>query len=190
MTEWDHAILTLGKLRGAVTQIPEPAAGLKGDAAADAARAESARCEAMTLLGRVDAQLRIGRALANYARGAGAVVLAVVLGAAPAAAQRATADLIAVDSGRVDAGIGGDTREMCLRRSAYVLAFDRGPADDDGIAAVGTGDADPVAAIVLSESDQDGWAWRAFAVGDDTCYRLVVFNGRARVYLLRVGVDW
>ena len=65
-------------------------------------------------------------------------MLAVVLRTSSAAAQRGTASLIPVDSGGVDS-TGTERpvdREMCLRGSAYVLAFDRGEGDGEGYATV------------------------------------------------------
>ena len=120
------------------------------------------------------------------------VALAVVLGASTAAAQRATANLTPVESGRVDASTDAETREMCLREGAYVLAFVRGADPDEGGALVATPTPySVVASLTLREADQHGWAWRPFTVGPDyTCFQLGAVNGRARVYQLRVGVDW
>ncbi|MXY78181.1 MAG: hypothetical protein F4Y94_00375, partial [Chloroflexi bacterium] len=93
--------------------------------------------------------------------------LAVVLGASPAAAQRATASLIPVASGVVDnAGPWPPVdSEMCLRGSAYVLAFERGAGDGEGYATVKVGappDSREVAGMTLTPADQDGWAWVPF----------------------------
>ena len=120
--------------------------------------------------------------------------MAVVFGAAPAAAQRGSASLIPVDSGRVDnAETRPVDRKMCLRGSAYVLAFERGGGDGEGYATVKVGappDSREVAGMTLTPAHQTGWAWVSFVVSDYTCFVLSAVNGRARVYELRVGVDW
>ena len=140
------------------------------------------------------------RPAAPASRGIAAVVLALVLGTSSAAAQKGTASLIPVDSGAVDsAGTERPVdREMCLRGSVYVLAFDRSEGDGEGYATVkyatvGLGappDSREVAGITLTPAHQHGWAWASFVVSDYTCFVLSAFNGRARVYELRVGVDW
>ena len=120
----------------------------------------------------------------------GAVIVLAVALAADASAQRATASLTPVESGRIAAGSEADYREMCLRQGLYVLAFQLG-GGSWGAGVVGlAGESDPVAVVSLSDSDQDRWAWKSFEVDDYTCFRLAAQNGRARVYLVRVGVNW
>ena len=118
-----------------------------------------------------------------------AIVLAIVLGAGPAAAgQRATATLVPVESGRIDAGTETVNRELCLRSGLFVLAFLRGTGP--GMAHVRR-DGDFVTLILRSDSDQDRWGWTSFSVDEQrTCFQLGALNGRARVYELRIGVDW
>ena len=129
------------------------------------------------------------------------VLVGVLFGSPTAEAvtsmQRADAFLRPVESGRLDAlsetEFPYESREMCLRGSSYVLVFTRGPSPIDGGAAIGMGDLAPdeiSVQIGLAESDQDGWAWKSFRVEDYTCFRFAAYNGRARVYELRVGVDW
>jgi len=75
--------------------------------------------------------------LPNYVqRSVVVLALAVVLGAVPAAAQRATAGLRAVESGRIDAGNDPKGSEMCLRPGSYVLAFERAAGNRVGAAYV------------------------------------------------------
>ena len=120
----------------------------------------------------------------------GAVIAFAVALSADASAQRATASLTPVESGRVDAGMEAESREMCLRQGLYVLAFELG-AGSSGVGMVTiAGEFDPVAVVYKLESDQDRWAWNAFDVDDYTCFRLAAQNGRARVYLVRLGVNW
>lgn len=137
---------------------------------------------------------------ASASRGIAVVVLALAIGTSSAAAQRGTASLIPVDSGRVD-NTGTERpvdREMCLRESVYVLAFDRGDGDGEGYATVkyttvGLGappDSREAAGMTLTPAHQHGWTWASFVVSDYTCFVLSALNGRARVFELRVGVDW
>ena len=107
-----------------------------------------------------------------------------------------------VESGRIDTpsipstdGVS-EEHEMCLREGLYVLVFARHSGRYSGLAFVGTGPGrapiamDMAARIVVSRSHQDGWAWDSFEVDDDTCFRFFVSFGSARVYQLRVGIDW
>lgn len=123
------------------------------------------------------------------------VVVAVVVAGflpAPAGAQQADAVLVPVESGRLDALSAAEVieeREMCLRDGMYVLAFSRGPHGHPGFALV-EHDGTRVASVALRASDQEGMGWGAFSVEGSTCPNLVTFHGRARVYELRVTVDW
>ena len=112
----------------------------------------------------------------------------------PAWAQRAEAFLRDVESGRVDALSNADVveeRQMCLRAGMYVLAFARGPHSHLGYALIDQGDPREATALLIVEpSHQDGHAWDTFSVSAPTCFQLAVVHGRARVYELRVGVDW
>lgn len=114
----------------------------------------------------------------------------------PAWAQRASANLLPVESGKIDTRSETEVekREMCLRAGLYVLAFIRGSGQGDGAAVVGTGNLNTeeiINGVMLSASDQDGWGWVFFNVLDDnTCLQLAAVHGRARVYQVRVRVDW
>ena len=125
-----------------------------------------------------------GRALAG-------VVVMLALAAPPAGAQPATADLRPVESGELSAGDDPRAREMCLEGGAYVLAFQRVAAALGGVVVFEPGD-EPfrVAGIEVSDRDEAGWSWVVFAIDGPDCYGLTVQGGRARVYSLRVGVDW
>jgi len=128
------------------------------------------------------------------------VVVVAVVGFLPesAWAQRASASLRPVQSGTVDALGTGEAREMCLRPSRYVLAFDRERGTDVGWAMVHVDQEpfekaifrDPEAVLRLSDSDQDGWGWTSFDVDSLTCLWLFALSGRARVYELHVRVNW
>lgn len=112
-----------------------------------------------------------------------------------AGAQSATASLTPVESGRIDAGSGAgyQYRAMCLRQGLYVLAFRLGEGSWAGSGMVVADESeptDPAATVFKFESEQDRWGWNSFEVDNYTCFRLGAQNGRARVYMVRVGVNW
>ena len=83
-----------------------------------------------------------------------------------------------------------EERELCLPGGMYVLAFARGVHPHSGYAMVEHEDYEG-ATVVLFEPLEERNGWDVFSVEDEgTCFQLVVFHGRARVYELRVGVAW
>ena len=118
------------------------------------------------------------------------ILMLAIWPASPVMAQQATASLRPVESGSIDAYSDSISRDMCLRNGLYILAFQRGTGEGMGVAAVGSSDAGAVASVTLTGASQDRWAWNAFSVDDYTCFRIGATNGRARVYLVRVGVRW
>lgn len=121
-----------------------------------------------------------------------AVVASSLLGSANA--QQATAYLLDVESGRIDAAHDTERREMCLRAGLYVLASARGRLNGNGVVILYTGTPDQieetVLGAVLRESDQSSWSWKSFDVDGRTCFHIGASNARARVYEVRIGVDW
>lgn len=121
--------------------------------------------------------------------------IAATAGAGTCSAQEAVARLIPVESGRIDAGSEVAGREMCLRPSLYVLAFERHTGTAEGYATVvayetATRRREEIVGMTSTPADQDRWSWRSFTITDYTCLRIAAHNGRARVYQLRVGIDW
>ena len=109
----------------------------------------------------------------------------------------AVARLGPVQAGALDALTGDEVRDLCLNAGQYVLAFERAPGPESGIASVEdpldpSSTALPVdsAFVYLSTDSQYESGWDTFTVEEATCLELTVIYGRARVYELYVGVKW
>ena len=125
-----------------------------------------------------------------------AAVLVAGLFVEPTWAQQVRVRLVPVHAGVIDAlSDAAISREMCLRGGTYVLAVARGQLSGNGVVIIATGTLEKadetIAGTFVAESDQAQHTWQSFRVTNTrTCMYLTAVNARARVYELRVGVDW
>ena len=143
---------------------------------------------------------------------AGLVAVVAVAFVAPAAAQEASAELRLIEAAAVDAASDEQQAEVCLDGGQYVLAFRlRMPVSSGSgrarfVASTPLNTVDQqlteeqvefwnnrlrtFADISVAATDERRWTWQSFFVADPECFRVEVTNGRARLYAVRVGVDW